>query len=195
MPSINEIMERVSRTKPAVGVDSRDMARWLIELDGQIYREQTHGPLVQYVTWSLPAVKPGDPPRGWVSLDPSEDYTKPHKYAVPTGPLEVCPVCGAPVVWDAAYGFNSCPTCTWTDSGRLPPMKWPEDGDKPLLIDAPYDSIYDYWLISHMEFMMREYGNYNNTASMFASALESWKVMFRRTNRPAQKGGFKNILY
>lgn len=39
MPSINEIIERVERIKPVVNVDDLDKARWLIQLDGRIYRE------------------------------------------------------------------------------------------------------------------------------------------------------------
>lgn len=40
MPSINEVMERVGRVKPNA-VDQREQAKWLLELDGQLYEELT----------------------------------------------------------------------------------------------------------------------------------------------------------
>ena len=39
MPTINEVIERVERIKPVVNIDDQDKARWLIELDGRIWRE------------------------------------------------------------------------------------------------------------------------------------------------------------
>lgn len=40
MPTINEVLERVSRSRPDA-VDDREKAKWLIELDGQIYETLT----------------------------------------------------------------------------------------------------------------------------------------------------------
>jgi hypothetical protein len=40
MPSINEVIERVKRTKPNT-IEEKDQARWLLSLDGRIYEELT----------------------------------------------------------------------------------------------------------------------------------------------------------
>ena len=38
MPSINEVIERVNRARPDA-IDDETKAAWLLELDGQLYRE------------------------------------------------------------------------------------------------------------------------------------------------------------
>ena len=40
MPTISEVIERVSRSKPNV-IAEKDKARWLLTLDGRIYEEVT----------------------------------------------------------------------------------------------------------------------------------------------------------
>lgn len=40
MPSINEVIEQVKRTKPNA-IDDKDQARWLLTLDGRVYEEVT----------------------------------------------------------------------------------------------------------------------------------------------------------
>lgn len=125
MPSINEVIERISRVKPVVGVDERDMARWLIELDGRIYRETTGK--------SEPDIKP--------------------------------------------------------------PEKWPEDGDKPLLISEEHSQIYVLWVTMMLEFTMREYGNYNNTAGLYNDAMSEFLAWYRREHPVGSGNAYKNILY
>lgn len=71
-----------------------------------------------------------------------------------------------------------------TDPDTLPPRSWPEDGDKPLLVGAPYDRLYDLWIISMMEFYMREYTDYNNTAMMFNEAYQEFATWHRQNNAP-----------
>ena len=57
MPTINEVIERVERIKPVVNIDDQDKARWLIELDGRIWRE-----IVQKSEHDTP---PEEPPKEW----------------------------------------------------------------------------------------------------------------------------------
>lgn len=64
MPTINEVIERVDRVKPVVNIDDQDKARWLIELDGRIWRE-----IVQKSEHDTP---PEEPPKEW-----PEDGDKP----------------------------------------------------------------------------------------------------------------------
>ena len=40
MPTINEVIKRVKRTKPNV-IDEKDQSLWLLALDGRIYEEVT----------------------------------------------------------------------------------------------------------------------------------------------------------
>ena len=41
MPSINEVIERVNRARPDA-IDDETKAAWLLELDGQLYREDVY---------------------------------------------------------------------------------------------------------------------------------------------------------
>ena len=71
---------------------------------------------------------------------------------------------------------------------------WPEDGDKPLLAPAPYDRVYDYWLISNIEFALREYTNYQNTYQMFNEAYQEFSAWFRRQFRTRTDHGFVHVF-
>lgn len=64
MPTINEVMERVDRVKPVANMDDGDKARWLIQLDGRIWRE--------IVMKSAHDTPPEEPPKSW-----PEDGDKP----------------------------------------------------------------------------------------------------------------------
>ena len=127
MPTINEVIERVERIKPVVNIDDQDKARWLIELDGRIWRE-----IVQK----------------------SEHDTPPEE----------------------------------------PPKEWPEGGDKQLLVSAPYDSIYDLYLMAQMEFALREYGNYNNSMAAFNSLLDIYACHYRNNHMPVSHGDFHSYF-
>lgn len=126
MPTINEVIERVERIKPVVNIEDIDKARWLLQLDGRIWRE--------IVLKSKHEVMPEEPP-----------------------------------------------------------MEWPEDGDKQMLVSSPYDNLYDLYLIAQMEFALREYGNYNNTMQAFNDALDIFAAYYRNTHTPISHD-FKNIF-
>lgn len=64
MPTINEVIERVERVKPMVNVDDRDRARWLLDLDGRVWRE--------VIEKSEPVENQPQPPKAW-----PEDGDKP----------------------------------------------------------------------------------------------------------------------
>lgn len=64
---------------------------------------------------------------------------------------------------------------------------YPEDSDRELLIPAPYDGVYLYYLQAMLDYQNREYGNYANTMSMFNAAMDQYEKYLRRTNLPAQK--------
>ena len=115
MPSMNEVMERVKRTKPNA-IDEKDQARWLLTLDRRVYEEVT-------------------------------------KADVPE---------------------------------NLPVKSWPEDGDKPLLADTPYDSVCDLYLTAMICFALGEYNDYNNIAEQFERTFQDFRAWWRRHHVPEQ---------
>lgn len=175
MPSINEVIERVNRARPDA-IDDETKAAWLLELDGQLYRE----------TILRHRLTPGRKARG-----PLEGY---------------CPACGglgtdsehepeepAALYYDPVMDCCSCPACRWSE---LPdyPKAYPEDGDKPLLVEAPYDGLYDLYLMSKVDFYNREADNYNNSALAYNAALNEWRKQYHRSHMPIGAGGVTGLL-
>lgn len=122
MPSMNEVMERVKRTKPNT-IEGKDQARWLLTLDGRVYEEVT---------------KADDPE-------------------------------------------------------KLPVKSWPDDGDKPLLAESPYDSIYDMYLTAMICFALGEYNDYNNIVDQFEKTFRDFKAWWRRNHVPKQTARIQGV--
>ncbi len=74
------------------------------------------------------------------------------------------------------------------------PRNYPEDGDKPLLVPAPYDGLYDLYLMSKSDFYLRELDNYNNSALAYNTALDEWKKAYHRSHAPIGAGYYKNVF-
>ena len=74
---------------------------------------------------------------------------------------------------------------------REPPRAWPEDGDKPLLIAAPYEDIYFQYVQSLMDFTVKDTGSYYNSSALFEQSFNEWKVYYHRTHRPAADPAFR----
>ncbi len=55
--------------------------------------------------------------------------------------------------------------------------------DATLIVPEPYDSIYIYWLIWHIEDALNEQGNANNTYTKFENTFEAYKKWYIRTHR------------
>lgn len=64
---------------------------------------------------------------------------------------------------------------------------YPDDANTELLIPAPYDGLYIYYLQAMLDYQNREYGNYLNTMNMFNSAMDQYEKYLRRTTRPEQR--------
>ena len=122
MVSINEVIARVKRTRPNV-LEEKDLARWLLTLDGRVYEEVT---------------KADEP-------------------------------------------------------ARLPVKSWPEDGDKPLLAQSPYDGIYDLYLTSMICFALGEYSEYNNVAEQFERTFQDFRAWWRRNHVPKQTARIQGV--
>lgn len=54
--------------------------------------------------------------------------------------------------------------------------------DTELLVKAPYDELYLYWLESRMDYYNAEYGRYNNTLSMFNAAYSAYESFYNRAH-------------
>ena len=63
------------------------------------------------------------------------------------------------------------------------PYEYPEDMDRELLIPAPFDSLYSLYLQAMIDYQNKEYGNYNNFASMFETRFSDYKKAYIRENR------------
>lgn len=74
-----------------------------------------------------------------------------------------------------------------------PPQQYvdPDDNDRELLVDYPYDNMYDYYLMAMISYQDKEYGDYNNAIQMFENIYEEHAKWYIRTNKPKSDGSFK----
>ena len=75
----------------------------------------------------------------------------------------------------------------------LPPpvTSFPEDGDKLLLIQAPWDRVYVLYLIAQIDFHNGETDRHTNSAAEYNAALGEWKRYYHRTHEPVPSGQYK----
>lgn len=64
------------------------------------------------------------------------------------------------------------------------PTSWPEDGDKPLLAQAPYDQLYDAYLVARMDLENRDVENYNASATVATQLEREWRLWYHKTHMP-----------
>ena len=72
--------------------------------------------------------------------------------------------------------------------------EYPKDGDRELLVAAPFDDIYALYVYSMIDFNNREFLNYNNSAQMFNQSLDEYKKWYNRTNLPKSAANFRNVM-
>lgn len=62
------------------------------------------------------------------------------------------------------------------------------DSDTPveteLLVKAPYDDLYLYWLESRIDYYNGEYARYNNTVTTFNAAYAAFESFYNRAHMP-----------
>ena len=56
-----------------------------------------------------------------------------------------------------------------------------------LLIPHPYDEVYIKWLESQIDYANGEYGNYNNSITLFNTAYLAYEKYYNRTHKPISK--------
>lgn len=59
-----------------------------------------------------------------------------------------------------------------------------------LLVPAPYDELYLFWLESKIDYWNGEVGKYNNSIAMFNEAYSTFAKYYNRTNMPKGKRRF-----
>lgn len=183
MPTINEVMERVARVRPDA-YDDETKGAWLLELEGKLLREVIRRHRLR-------------------PMGPEETLCGEGYESAP----EVCPICeerraageepvkalGEGIVFDEERGLYFCPVCGWTE---LPDIakQYPEDGDRMLLVAAPYDRLYDLYLMAQLDFYNREMENYNNSVTAFNAALDEWRQSYHRRHLPLTGPGVQNLF-
>lgn len=58
--------------------------------------------------------------------------------------------------------------------------------DKELLVPAPFEDIYLYWLSAQIDYWDREMGMYNNNMTMYTTAFGEFERHYRRTHMPKE---------
>ena len=61
------------------------------------------------------------------------------------------------------------------------------DTETELLVKAPYDELYLYWLESRIDYHNGEYGRYNNTVTTFNEAYAAFVRFYNRARMPKGK--------
>ena len=56
-----------------------------------------------------------------------------------------------------------------------------------LLIHHPYDNVYIKWLEAQIDYANGEYGNYNNSITLFNTAYLAYEKYYNRTHKPISK--------
>ena len=67
------------------------------------------------------------------------------------------------------------------------PYEYPGDGDKELAVKAPYDNIYELYIVAMSDFFSGEMGNYAASSAMFDYAYLEFCKYYIRNNMPPQK--------
>ena len=74
---------------------------------------------------------------------------------------------------------------------KAEPYKYPEDGDTELLIPAPFDGLYEFYVEAMIDYHNREFQNYNNSVQMFSTRFDEFRKAYIRENMPKFAGHIK----
>lgn len=61
------------------------------------------------------------------------------------------------------------------------------DGSTELIVPAPYDMFYVYWLMTKIDLMNMEMDKYNNDRALFENGYEQMSDWWTRTRMPLQR--------
>ena len=60
--------------------------------------------------------------------------------------------------------------------------------DTVLLVPAPYDELYLWWLSAQIDFYNGEFARYNNSIALFNTGYSVYKELYHRNNTPLGSG-------
>ena len=83
--------------------------------------------------------------------------------------------------------LNECEAMVQREIMLTPPEEiiqyaWPDDRDRELILPRPYDALYINYIKMMIEFVQGEYGDYNNTNSMYEEQVKAAQGYFNRLN-------------
>ena len=64
------------------------------------------------------------------------------------------------------------------------------DIERVLLVPAPYDEIYLFWMESKIDYWNGEKGRYNNSITMFNNAYAAYQEFYNRMHKPLGRRRF-----
>ena len=76
------------------------------------------------------------------------------------------------------YEVSSTPFNGYTDN---------TDMDTELLVEAPFDDIYIYWLAAQIDYWNDEVESYDNNMTMYSSVLSDYRKDYHRHHMPKQR--------
>lgn len=59
--------------------------------------------------------------------------------------------------------------------------------DTELIVPAPYDEVYLFWLQSKIDYWNAEMGKYNNSIAMYNTAYSTFEKAYNREHKPISK--------
>lgn len=59
-----------------------------------------------------------------------------------------------------------------------------EDEETELLVSAPYDAMYGYYLESRIDYAQQEYGKFNNSNAMFQAEYTAFRNYYNQCHAP-----------
>ena len=62
--------------------------------------------------------------------------------------------------------------------------RFPEDGNRQLLVPPPYENLYALYLFAMIDFHARDIDGYNASLVLFEQAQDEYRKFYRRTNMP-----------
>ena len=65
--------------------------------------------------------------------------------------------------------------------------KFPNQADDELLVKAPYDNIYELYIVAMSDFYSGDFASYSASSAMFENAYEEFKKDYIRHNMPVQQ--------
>lgn len=106
------------------------------------------------------------------------------------GAPRLCPLCGSGAIdYDHRLDAGTCADCGWSEIPKYP-QAYPEDGDMPMLAEAPYDNLYDLYVFAMTDYHRHETANYLNSMTMFNEAMDEWRKAYHRAHMPLGIPGF-----